>query len=188
MKSLYLRIYLTLVALLLAFAFGSAWLFQRQMEEERGGFEAAAVERLTATAVLIHRALPPVEAPREQQAESLRDWGQRLRMAIALNDPQGRRIAVSEQFERREGEPGVRRLDVALEDGRSLTLLRGLRFQRGMAGGPVGPGGPGAGRADVVPARASAPWVSRACARPAIRPGPCGGRSARCARPAAKPW
>lgn len=145
MKSLYLRIYLTLVALLLAFAFGSAWLFQRQMEEERGGFEAAAVERLTATAVLIHRALPPVEAPREQQAESLRDWGQRLRMAIALNDPQGRRIAVSEQFERREGEPGVRRLDVALEDGRSLTLLRGLRFQRGMAGGPVGPGGPGAG-------------------------------------------
>ena len=36
MKSLYLRIYLTLVVLLLAFAFGSAWLFQRQIEQERG--------------------------------------------------------------------------------------------------------------------------------------------------------
>ncbi|QPF74392.1 HAMP domain-containing histidine kinase [Roseateles sp. DAIF2] len=143
MKSLYLRIYLTLVALLLAFAFGSAWLFQRQMEEERGGFEVAAVERLTATAVLIHGALPPADAPREAQAESLRDWGQRLRMAIALNDAQGERIAATEQFQRREGEPGVRRLDVALEDGRSLTLLRGLRMQRALSADGRTGAGPG---------------------------------------------
>jgi len=64
MKSLYLRIYLTLVVLLLAFAFGSAWVFQKQIEQERGTAEAAAGERLTAMAVLIHRALPAASAPR----------------------------------------------------------------------------------------------------------------------------
>lgn len=140
LKSLYLRIYITLVALLLTFAFGSAWLFKRQIEEERGGFEAAAVERLNATAVLIQGALPPADAPVPAQAESLRDWGQRLRMAIALSDAQGRRIGQSEQFERREADPSVRRLDVPLDDGRTLSFLRGARMQRG-----PGPQGPGAG-------------------------------------------
>lgn len=142
MKSLYLRIYLTLVAVLLAFAFGSAWLFQRQMEHERGNADAAASERLTALAVLIHRALPAAEAPRDEQAMALREWGLRLRMAIALLDEQGERIAASEQFERREDEPGVRMVQVPLGDGRSIALLRGFR--------PLGPpGGPGPGR----------PWV-----------------------------
>ncbi|MDN3543422.1 HAMP domain-containing sensor histidine kinase [Kinneretia asaccharophila] len=144
LKSLYLRIYITLVALLLTFAFGSAWLFKRQIEEERGGFEAAAVERLNATAVLIQGALPPADAPASAQAESLRDWGQRLRMAIALSDTQGRRIGQSEQFERREADPSVRRLDVPLDDGRTLSFLRGARMQRGPGPqGPHGPQGPG---------------------------------------------
>ena len=64
MKSLYVRIYLTLVALLLAFAFGSAWLFQRHIEQERGNVEVAANERLNAVAQLLKLALPPAEAPR----------------------------------------------------------------------------------------------------------------------------
>ena len=156
MKSLYLRIYLTLVALLLAFAFGSAWLLQRQMEEERGNYESAQAERLSSMAVLIHRALPEASAARELQAEALRDWGQRLRMAIALLDEQGGRVAVSELFERREAEPGVRSLHVPLGDGRSLVFLRGMRFVPPGAGGPqagpppgappgVGPQGPGGG-------------------------------------------
>lgn len=146
MKSLYLRIYLTLVALLLAFAFGSAWLFQRQMEEERGNFENAQSERLTSMAVLIHRALPEADAGRALQAEALRDWGQRLRLAIALLDARGERVAVSELYERREGEPGVRSLQVPLGDGRSLVFLRGMRFVPpggGPQADPGGPGGPG---------------------------------------------
>ncbi|HEX2011816.1 MAG TPA: ATP-binding protein [Roseateles sp.] len=162
MKSLYLRIYLTLVALLLAFAFGSAWLFQRQMEEERGGFEVAANERLTSMALLIHGALPPADAPRAQQAESLRDWGQRLRMAIALNDAKGARIAASEQFLRREAEPGTRRLEVPLEDGRSLTMLRGgLRLPRSIQG-PPGPGaGPDGGPQTAPPGEPGPPGELR---------------------------
>lgn len=132
MKSLYLRIYLTLVALLLAFAFGAAWLFQRQIEQERGNFDAAANERLVAMAVLIQRALPAADAPREQQAAALEDWGQRLRMPIELRDSGDERIAASSFFERYEDAPGVRRSSVALGDGRSLVMLRLPR--------PFGPG------------------------------------------------
>lgn len=137
MKSLYLRIYLTLVALLLAFAFGSAWLFQRQMEQERGSAETVASERLTSMALLLHRALPPVSAPREEQAASLHEWGQRLRMAIALNDSKGQRIGASELYEKREDDPGARSIQVELGDGRTLNLIRALRA-------PPGSGRPGA--------------------------------------------
>lgn len=143
MKSLYLRIYLTLVVVLLAFAFGSAWLFQRHMEQERGTADAAATERLTAMAVLIHRALPGAGAPRDQQADSLREWGLRLRMAIALLDDQGERIAASDQFERREDEPGIRVVQVPLGDGRSIAVLRGFR-PPGMDGPVARPFGGGA--------------------------------------------
>ncbi len=129
MKSLYLRIYLTLVVLLLAFAFGSGWLFQRQMEQERGNFDAAATERLTAIAQLVYRVLPPETAPREQQAEVLLEWGQRLRMALALYDDQDKRIAANELFEKREDEPGMRAVQVTFEDGRKLTVIRTPRPQ-----------------------------------------------------------
>ncbi len=137
MKALYVRIYLTVVLVLAAFAFGSAWLFQHQIEQERGSADAAASERLTAIALLIHRALPPASAPREDQAASLREWGQRLRMAIALEDVQGKRIAASDAFLRREDEPGARRLAVDLEDGRSLVIMRQFRPQ-GAGAGPAG--------------------------------------------------
>ncbi len=128
MRSLYLRIYLTLVALLLAFAFGSAWLFQRQMEQERGTADNVGSERLMAIAMLIHRALPPVTAPRTEQAAALEDWGQRLRMAIALIDAQGERIAASDLYEKREDEVGARSVQVALSDGRTLSLIRMQRL------------------------------------------------------------
>ncbi|MDI4631777.1 HAMP domain-containing protein [Pelomonas sp. V22] len=138
MKALYVRIYLTVVLVLAAFAFASAWLFQHQIEQERGSADAAASERLTAIALLVHRALPPASAPREDQAASLREWGQRLRMAIALEDVQGKRIAASDAFLRREDEPGARRLAVDLEDGRSLVIMRQFRPQGAAVGGPAG--------------------------------------------------
>ena len=86
MKALYLRIYITVVVVLLAFALGSAWLFQGRIEQERGTFEQAASERLVALAVLVQRALPPVTASTDEQADAVEDWGQRLRMALALED------------------------------------------------------------------------------------------------------
>jgi two-component system sensor histidine kinase RstB len=45
MKSLYLRIYLTVVVALALFALGSGWLYQREVQAERGRFDAQVSER-----------------------------------------------------------------------------------------------------------------------------------------------
>ena len=143
MKSLYVRIYLTLVALLLAFAFGSAWLFQRHIEQERGNVELTAGERLNAMAGLIKLALPPANAPREEQAAVFADWGQRLRMPIALEDANGKRIATTQMFQRRLDDAGAIIVSASLGDGRSLEMVRSVRPPN-LPGGASGPGGPGA--------------------------------------------
>ncbi len=165
MKSLYLRIYLTLVVLLLAFAFGSAWLFQRQIEQERGQAEASASDRLTAIALLIHRALPPADAEVEEQAEAVREWGRRLRMPFALQDAQGRRIGASDVFVRREGDPTMRTQTVELDDGRSLVLMRLPRL-------PGGPGGPGTRRPEGHGRGPDEPGGPGSFGGPRFEPGP----------------
>ncbi len=126
MKSLYLRIYLTVVVALALFAVGSAWLFQREVQVERGRFDAQVNERVGAWAELIQRSLPPADAPREEQAQALREWAQRLRLPIALDDEQGQRIAASDTYLRRHAElPGAPRgIQVRLDDGRTMWVLR----------------------------------------------------------------
>ncbi|MFN3862447.1 MAG: ATP-binding protein [Roseateles sp.] len=162
MKSLYVRIYLTLVALLLAFAFGSAWLFQRHIEQERGNVEIAANERLNAIAELLRLALPPASAPREQQAEAFREWGGRLRMPLALEDGRGR-IAETASFLRRVDDPGAIIVRASLGDGRNLDLVRTMRPPSMPAGAsaPQGPG-PGMARPPREEALWSGPWTVRA--------------------------
>ncbi len=143
MKSLYLRIYLTVVVVLLLFAFASGLLFQRQIDQERVRSESLLSERMEAWGDLIQRSLPGIEAPATDQAAALKDWSQRLRIPLALDDTNGTRIGVSESFARREAEAGARGFPVLLEDGRTLWVMRpGLR-QR--------PGGPRAGPADGGP-------------------------------------
>jgi signal transduction histidine kinase len=126
MKSLYVRIYLTVVLALALFAAGSAWLFQREVQVERGRFDEQVNERVSAWAELIQRSLPPIDAPREEQAQALREWAQRLRLPIALDDPQGQRIAASDSYLRRHNElPGSPRgIQVKLDDGRTMWVLR----------------------------------------------------------------
>lgn len=126
MKSLYLRIYLTVVAALALFAIGSTWLFQSQVQVERGRVEAQIGERVAAWGDLIQRSLPPADAPPEEQASALADWSQRLRLPLALDDAQGQRIGASESYLRRSAElPGTPRgLAVRLDDGRTLWVLR----------------------------------------------------------------
>lgn len=155
MKSLYLRIYLTVVVALALFAFGSAWLFQRQVEAERGRLDAQVSERVGAWAELIQRSLPPADAPREEQAEALREWAQRLRLPIALDDTQGERIAASDIYLRRHAEmPGAPRgMPVRLDDGRTLWVLRNPLQGRRMQGGPGSPP-PGGAAAAFAP-----PWT-----------------------------
>ncbi len=144
MKSLYLRIYVTVVAVLLLFATVSGWIFQRHIEEERVRVEGVLGERMQAWAELIQRSLPGVEAPAAEQADALRDWSQRLRIPLALDDPQGERLAASESFLRRQSDGVGRGLAVRLEDGRTLWVMRpGLRQPSGArAIGGMGPGPP----------------------------------------------
>jgi signal transduction histidine kinase len=132
-KSLYLRIWLTVVLALTLFGIGAGALFQREVRLERGRIDAQLSERaqdrlhdrVLAWGELVERALPPAEAPTAEQARVLRDWSQRLRLPLALDDAQGQRIAVSDSFARAAGEAGGRKpLAIKLADGRSLWLVR----------------------------------------------------------------
>ncbi len=124
MKTLTLRIYLTLVAVLLLFALGSAWVFQRHIDNERGHADAVMLDRMEAWGDLIQHSLPPVDAPLAEQAASLRDWSQRLRVPLALDSSAGERIAASETFERRLRSGRLIPFEVRLRDGRVLWILR----------------------------------------------------------------
>lgn len=124
MKTLTLRIYLTLVAVLLLFALGSAWVFQRHIDTERGHADVVLLDRMEAWGDLIQHSLPPASAAQAEQAESLRDWAQRLRVPLALDDHDGTRIAASESFDRRLRNGRLIPFEVRLRDGRVLWILR----------------------------------------------------------------
>ena len=158
MRSLYLRIWLTVVVALALFAAFSGWLVQRHLEQQRAVAEAAARDRVEAWADLLQRSLPPADAPREAQAQALREWSQRLRLPLALDDADGRRIGASEGYARRESEfPAFagRVQSIRLDDGRTLQVPRPLL--RGRA--ELGPGMMRGGPPPVPPP--SWPWLPR---------------------------
>ncbi|HJW11704.1 MAG TPA: ATP-binding protein [Albitalea sp.] len=128
MRNLALRIYLTVVAVLLLFAFASGWVFQRHIEQERQRAESVLSDRMAAWGDLIQRSLPGTEAPPADQAAALRDWSARLRIPLALDNPQGERVGASESFIRRQSEGIGRGFPVRLDDGRTLWVMRpGMR-------------------------------------------------------------
>jgi len=146
MKSLYLRIYLTVVLVLLLFAAASGWVFQRHIEQERVRAESMLTERMGAWAELIQRSLPGTDAAPADQAGALREWSQRLRLPLALDNAAGTRIGESDSFTRRQSEGVWRAIAVRLEDGRTLWLMRPGLIRPGggpRGGGPGGPGGQG---------------------------------------------
>ena len=154
MKSLYLRIWLTVVAALALFAGVSAWMWQRHLDQERVRFEVAAGERVAAWAELVQRALPGAFAPQSEQADALREWSARLRVPMALDDRRGVRIAASESYLRRETEGVSPGTAVQLDDGRTLWLAR-----RAMRRPP--PDGP--------PAEVALTWGQAGSAAPSMR-------------------
>ncbi len=164
MKSLYLRIYLTVVLVLLLFAAASGWVFQRHIEQERVRAESMLTERMGAWAELIQRSLPGTDAAPADQAGALREWSQRLRLPLALDSAAGTRIGESDSFTRRQSEGVWRTIAVRLEDGRTLWLMRpGMRGGGGPRGaGPGAPGGQEGPGADGPPRpnmrAAELPW------------------------------
>ena len=143
MKSLYLRIYLTVISALALFALVSGWLLQNHLEQERLRVEGSLGDRAAAWGDLLQRSLPSADAPREEQAAALREWSARLRLPMALDDSQGERIAASDSYLRREAErggpPAGRMAPIRLDDGRTLHVMRPLAALRLAQGG--GPGG-----------------------------------------------
>ena len=153
MKSLYLRIYATVVVVLLLFALVSGWIVERHLDDERVRNEQVASDRLGAWAELLGNSLPGAETPAEAQLAALRDWSQRLRVPLALDDAKGQRIGASESFERRLLD-GVRPFSFKLDDGRTLLTMRpGMRQGVGRRTGPGGEGrGPGGEERGLRPA------------------------------------
>ena len=141
MRSLYLRIYLTVVAALALFALVSGFFVQRHIEQDHLRRDGEVQERLSAWGELLQRSLPGSDAPVAEQAAALQDWSQRLRLPMALDDAGGQRIGAAESFQRREDEaplPMRRAQPIRLEDGRTLWVMRpGPRpDRRPMADGP----------------------------------------------------
>jgi signal transduction histidine kinase len=134
MRTLTLRIYLTVVAVLLLFAFVSSFLFQRHVVSERAQArlqeqaraESSNNERLNAWADLIQRSLPGAEASAPEQAAAVREWSERLRIPLALHNASGERIWASDVYLRREQNRQQRGLPVRLDDGRTLWIMRGM--------------------------------------------------------------
>ena len=150
MGSLYLRIYVTVVAVLALFALGSGWLVQRHLDEQNLRVESIQRERVEAWGDLLARSLPAADTPAAEQAVALRDWSQRLRLPMALDSALGERIAASESFLRRELQASgnlPRAQSVRLDDGRTLWLARPMGLR------PPGSGrqGPGLAAQDMRP-------------------------------------
>lgn len=136
MRSLYLRIWITVVAALALFALVSGWLVQRHLGQEREHAEALLTERVAAWGELMQRALPPADAPVAAQAQALRAWSYRLRVPMALDGVGGQRIATTESYARRD--PAARSGDLDrrardADDGRGLGGERGHRVRPGSA-------------------------------------------------------
>lgn len=151
MKTLALRIYLAVVAVLLIFALVSGWLAQRNLEHQREQLQTRAfhAERAAAWAELLENSLPPITAPIDEQANALLDWSERLRMPMALDDARGERLATSPLLAdilRRAPDMRGRLQQSRLSDGRTLWMLRpGALRLRVLPGGMGPPPPPGMG-------------------------------------------
>ena len=158
MRSLYLRIWLTVVAALALFAAVSGWLVQRHLDQEREGSEGSVRDRVSAWGELMQRSLPSMESSFEEQAMAVHAWSEKLRLAIALEAPDGRRIATSASFARRENDlslPFRRMLPIAFDDGRTLWVMQ-PRNPRRLGVHAFGPDGEPPGAADARPI--GPPW------------------------------
>lgn len=148
MRSLYFRIWLTVVAALALFAAVSGWLVQRHLEQERERVEVSVRDRISAWGELMQRSLPTADTPRAEQAAAVHAWSERLRLPMALEASDGSRIAASASFERRENDlslPLRRMMPLAFDDGRTLWIMQPRLARRfgATAFGPEGEhGGP----------------------------------------------
>jgi hypothetical protein len=149
MRSLYLRIYLTVVVALALFALVSGWLVQRHLDQERARVEASARDRVEAWGDLLQRSLPPADAPPGRAGRGVRTGRSGCACRWRWTMPTAPHRA-SESSLKREAEdaPMPAPLQaIRLDDGRTLWVMRaaaacglrpgpGLPPARGCAPGP----------------------------------------------------
>jgi signal transduction histidine kinase len=125
LKTLTLRIYSTVVAVLLLFAVIAGWFLQNHIDQERIHSDQIISERFTALGELLSLSLPSAQASSNEQAQALLIWAKRLRLGLALNDVQGGRIAISDEYEKRLTRPDANLVHraVLLKDGRTLWIM-----------------------------------------------------------------
>lgn len=137
MKSLTLRIYLAVVAVLLLFALAAAWLAQRNLDHDREFLRRGmAYERYHALGELIENSLPAASEPAASQAQAMLALSKRLRVPMALDDAKGQRVATSPAFDKwtqrhptrltpqSVGQPEAEVFRQSWADGRTFWLLR----------------------------------------------------------------
>ena len=129
MKTLALRIYLTVVAVLLVFTLGTGWLAKRHFERERQELlsQNTADQRIDAWAELIEKSLPGPDRPEAEQAAALKEWSKRLHLPMGLDSAEGKRIATSDELDeliRLNPQMLTRLRQVKLSDGRLLLIVR----------------------------------------------------------------
>lgn len=137
MKSLWLRIYVALVATLLVFALAAAALVHRQWTRERELARAQFEERMQTLIEVLEPALPPAGSAAEDLLLALQRWSLRMRVPLALEAADGRRLATTQRFSRREAaDLADAPLRLQLSDGRQLLVLPPMR-----PGARLGPDG-----------------------------------------------
>ena len=162
MRSLYFRIWLTVVAALALFAALSGWMVQRHLDQERARIESTARDRVSAWGELMQRSLPSADAPPDEQAAAVHAWSERMRLPMALEAADGHRIVASTSFERRERDlsmPLRRMLPIAFDDGRTLWIIQPRMLPRRLGMAAFGPERePGEHGAAPPPRPLGPPW------------------------------
>ena len=126
MRNLYFSIYLTVVAVLLAFALVAGLLVRSHVGGERGRIETVVNQRTVALGELLANSLPDAAAPVDDQASAVQDWARRMRVPLALDARDGQRIVASASFERLQAESPERvdsAVRIPLGDGRKSGWL-----------------------------------------------------------------
>ncbi|MBP6776539.1 MAG: HAMP domain-containing protein [Piscinibacter sp.] len=140
MRTLYLRIYLTVVAVLLVFALVSGWIWHARVENARVEGREVWRDRVGTFTDLAEASLPDASAPPDEQRAALQALAERLRLPLALDARDGERIAASESFLRRDGGPPGRKRGPGAAGREDPGAGSDAGPERD---GPTGPEGPG---------------------------------------------
>lgn len=101
MKSLFWRIYLTILICLLAFGAAAFWLADQRIERAENRLAGWQQIQLQELAEAAQERLPAASAPLHEQARALHQLSREMRRPLALADAQGNRIAESRSYQRR---------------------------------------------------------------------------------------